>query len=212
MDPAIPLARRAAVDDLPLLLELWRSAGLPADDLAPFLTEFQVASTPEGTVTAAIGLMVGGADALLHSEALSAEYEADELRSTLWSRVIILARNQGIQRLWTQETGDFWTASGFVPATFPMETGVPKFVEPGPGWFWCQLFDPVEAKQLVAEQMALWEATRAGEAEELQQRIRNFRTLAVGFAALVVLMMLGFLFYVLRARPDILQKVLRGGR
>jgi hypothetical protein len=74
------------------------------------------------------------------------------------------------------------------------------------------LFDPVEAKQLVAEQMALWESTRAGEAEELQQRIRNFRTLAVGFAALVVLMMLGFLFYVLRARPDILQKVLRGGR
>lgn len=209
MESATLFARRAAVDDLPALLELWRSTVLPADELASFLTEFQVAATPAGEVAAAIGLMVEGTDALLHSEALIPEVDPDELRSTLWRRVMILARNQGIQRVWTQESSDYWSATGFSPVEFPRDGTTPKFVEPGPGWSCCQLFDPVEAKQLAAEQMALWEATRAGEAEALQQRIQRFKTVALGLAALVVLMMFGMLFYIFSTHPEVLHRVLR---
>lgn len=212
MESLPSMARRAAVEDLPILLDLWASVGLPADELAPFLAEFQVVTTTDGQLTGAIGMMVEGTQALLHSESLRPELDPDELRSTLWRRVMILARNQGIQRVWTQESGGFWSDSGFalVPVSADHRQGVPGFVQPGDPWYCCQLFDPAEAKQVVAEQMAVWEATRAGESQELQQRIHTFRVLAIGFAALIIVAMLGMTFYVLKSRPDILQRMLHG--
>lgn len=207
-----PLARRAAVDDLSALRELWALTGLPAEELSSFLTEFQVASTADGRLVAAVGLMVEGSDALLHSEAIVPDLDPEELRATLWRRVMILARNQGIHRVWTQEDDEFWVASGFLPAAIDPNGRVPSFVQPADDWRCCQLFDPAEAKQVVAEQMAVWQATRSGEVDELQGKIRTVRNLAFGFAGLVILVILGMLFYIVRARPDLLQRLVRGGR
>lgn len=207
-------ARRATVEDLPALQALWQIGGLPADELEKFLTEFQVVpGEGEGVLLGAIGLMVEGNDALLHSEALAPGDEGDEIRAALWRRLQIVARNQGIHRLWTQEDADYWRTGGFVAA--PVETvaaATAAFVHKTATWMVCELIDPAKAKQLVTEQMAIWHATRAQEADELQNKIRAFRNASILIAAIVVVLMIGMVVFVLRQRPEILQRLLHGGR
>ena len=207
-------ARRATVEDLPALQALWQIGGLPADELEKFLTEFQVVpGEGEGVLLGAIGLMVEGNDALLHSEALVPGDEGDEIRAALWRRLQIVARNQGIHRLWTQEDADYWRTGGFGAA--PAETvsaATVAFVDKTATWLVCDLIDPAKAKQLVTEQMAIWHATRTQEADELQGKIRAFRNASILVAAVVVVLMIGMVVFVLRQRPEILQRLLHGGR
>jgi N-acetylglutamate synthase-like GNAT family acetyltransferase len=207
-------ARRATVEDLPALQALWQIGGLPADELEKFLTEFQVVpGEGEGVLLGAIGLMVEGNDALLHSEALAPGDEGDEIRAALWRRLQIVARNQGIHRLWTQEDADYWRTGGFGVA--PAETvsaATAAFVDKTATWLVCDLIDPAKAKQLVTEQMAIWHATRTQEADELQGKIRAFRNASIVIAAVVVVLMIGMVVFVLRQRPEILQRLLHGGR
>ena len=210
-------ARRATVEDLPALQALWQIGGLPAEELEKFLTEFQVVpGEGEGVLLGAIGLMVEGDDALLHSEALApgdGGDEGDEIRAALWRRLQIIARNQGIHRLWTQEDADYWRTGGFGAA--PAETvsaATAAFVDKTATWLVCDLIDPAKAKQLVTEQMAIWHATRTQEADELQGKIRAFRNASLLIVAVVVVLMIGIVVFVLRQRPEILQRLLHGGR
>lgn len=207
-------ARRATLEDLPALQALWQRAGLPWEELERFLTEFQVVpGEEEGVLLAGLGLMVEGNDALLHSEALATEENDDELRAALWRRLQIVARNQGIHRLWTQEDADYWRASGFVAASPAAVAGATAaFVDKSAAWWLCELIDPEKAKRLTTEQMAIWQASRAQEAEELQTKIRTFRNLALLLAAAVVAVMVGMVFFVLLRRPELLQRLLHGGR
>ena len=213
-------ARRATVEDLPALQALWQIGGLPAEELEKFLTEFQVVpGEGEGVLLGAIGLMVEGNDALLHSEALVPGDEgdggdqSDAIRAALWRRLQIIARNQGIHRLWTQEDADYWRTGGFGAA--PAETvsaATAAFVDKTATWLVCELIDPAKAKQLVTEQMAIWHATRTQEADELQGKIRAFRNASLLIVAVVVVLMIGMVVFVLRQRPEILQRLLHGGR
>ena len=212
-------ARRATVEDLPALQALWQIGGLPAEELEKFLTEFQVVpGEGEGVLLGAIGLMVEGNDALLHSEALASGHEGDEgdegdeIRAALWRRLQIIARNQGIHRLWTQEDADYWRTGGFGAA--PAETvsaATAAFVDKTATWLVCELIDPAKAKQLVTEQMAIWHATRTQEADELQGKIRAFRNASLLVVAVVVVLMIGIVVFVLRQRPEILKRLLHGG-
>ncbi len=208
MEPPALSARRATVEDLPALQALWQQAGLPWLELERFVTEFQVVpSEVEGALLAAIGLLVEGNDALLHTEAVADSEQADELRATLWRRVQIVARNQGVQRLWTQEDADYWQASGFskaAPATVAGATAT--FVDKSADWRICELIDPDKAKHLVDEQMAIWQAERAQEAEALQDKIRAFRTVAFGLAIMVTLVALGMLLYIGMRHPEIFRR------
>jgi N-acetylglutamate synthase-like GNAT family acetyltransferase len=207
VEPPALSARRATVEDLPALQALWQQAGLPWLELERYVTEFQVVPAEvDGTLLGAVGLLVEGNDALLHTEAVAVTgaEQADELRATLWRRVQIVARNQGVQRLWTQEDADYWQASGFskaAPATVAGATAT--FVDKSAEWRICELIDPDKAKHLVDEQMAIWQAARAQEAEALQDTIRVFRTTAFGVAIMVTLVALGMLFYIGMRRPEI---------
>lgn len=210
MEPPALSARRATVEDLPALQALWQQADLPWMELERFATEFQVvpAEVP-GVLLAAIGLLVEGNDALLHTEAVADPELADELRVTLWNRVQIVARNQGVQRIWTQEDADYWRASGFSkPSPAMLGAATATFVDKSAEWQVFELLDPDKAKHMVDEQMAIWEAARAQEAEELQEKIRRFRTFAFGLAGLVTLGALGIFFYVILRHPEILRRVL----
>ncbi len=210
VEPPALSARRATVEDLPALQALWQQADLPWMELERFATEFQVVPA-EGTdvLLAAIGLLVEGSDALLHTEAVADPGLADELRATLWTRVQIVARNQGVQRIWTQEDADYWRASGFSkPSSTMLAEATATFVDKSAEWQVFELLDPDKAKHLVDEQMAIWEAARAQEAEELQDKIRKFRTFAFGLAGLVTLGALGIFLYVILRHPEILRRVL----
>jgi N-acetylglutamate synthase-like GNAT family acetyltransferase len=108
MDPARFFVRRATVDDLSGLKELWTRAHLQVLDLEKRLTDFQLVVSEESDLMAAVALRVEAGQGLLHSEAFAGPEDQDSLRQLLWARVITLARNHGLSQLWTSELAPFW--------------------------------------------------------------------------------------------------------
>lgn len=210
MEPPALSARRATVEDLPALQELWRRTGLPALELERYVTEFQVVpGAAEGTLAAALGLMVEGNDALLHTEAIGDHETADALRAGLWRRVQIVARNQGVHRLWTQEDAEYWRTGGFAPPPPQMLAATKaSFIDPAATWLVCALVDPAKAGLQVNEQMAIWQSARSQEAQDLQARIRLVRNVALSFAALVTISACALFLYVILRHPETVQRLL----
>lgn len=203
-------ARRATLDDLAGLQALWQRCGLPWEQLERYLTEFQVVPLDDGTFVGAMGLLVEGHEALMHTEAIPADQgEPDEIRAALWRRVQIVARNQGVVRLWTQEDAPYWGASGYgVPD--PKSRGEAKagFLSDDPDWRMYQLVDPDRAAKMVQEQMAIWEATRSQESDDLQETVRRIRTIAFVVTGLIIAVLFGLVMYVFAKRPDMIQRLL----
>jgi N-acetylglutamate synthase-like GNAT family acetyltransferase len=204
-------ARRATSEDLPVLEALWQQTGLPWDQLHGFLNEFQVATDESGGLAGAIGLLIEGSQALLHTEAVRADVEADAVRSSLWRRVQIVARNQGVQRIWTQEDAPYWLASGFAAATpMAVQQNRASFLDPAAAWFAFDLMDPARAQGLINEQLAILEAERMQSAESFQSRVRAFRIFAILMALLILGVCLWLLFRIFHARPDVLKRLVGG--
>ena len=65
------VTRRATVEDLPQLIDLWRLEQLPAASLEKRFTEFQIVCDDIGRVLAAVGIQISGAQAWLHSESIA---------------------------------------------------------------------------------------------------------------------------------------------
>lgn len=196
------------MEDLPALGALWQRAGLPAEELEKFVTEFQVVEGAGGVLRGAIGLQRDGDQALLHSEALEREEGAEAVRRALWARLQVLARNQGVVRLWTLEDAPFWRGV-FRPATPAEVAGLAAvFADPGLSWWTLQLVDLARLEQL-AQQRALLRGDFTGGADErFQETVRRIRVAAYGLAALVILLLAGFALYALMHR-EILQRALQ---
>jgi N-acetylglutamate synthase-like GNAT family acetyltransferase len=117
MNPTQLSVRRATVDDLAALKNIWKTMRLPADDLEKRLTEFQVAENAGSEVVGAIGIQFIKQHALLHSEGYSDFSIADDARSLFWERIQKLAAHHSAFRMWTQERSPFWKSFGFHPPT-----------------------------------------------------------------------------------------------
>lgn len=205
-------SRRATVEDLGLLEILWTESGLPATELGRFLTEFQVVTDDAGRILHAIGLMVEGDQALLHSEALATtpDVDPDACRAALWKRLRIIARNQGISRIWTQEDAEYWRASGYQPvpmAQLPPE--LPSFVQREEGWWAYRSPDPTQADQLLKRELALWKTQREQETQSFQQRVKVFRVVAMGLFGLSLILLVAFVFTAAKIRPEAFRHLFR---
>lgn len=216
MDPSAFSARRATLDDLPLLQALWQEAGLPGEELEKFLAEFQVVADEDGSLLAAIGLLVEGSHGLLHTEAIAAAAadQADEMRAALWRRLQIVARNQGLHRIWTQEDGEFWRGVFTLADSGTVTEAGTTFLtaDPTAAWFQHELLDPAKAKQLVNEQMAIWAATREQEREQFRNKTRVFMWIAMT-VAFAVLAMCGYVLFRVFSSPqgtELLNRTIRG--
>jgi N-acetylglutamate synthase-like GNAT family acetyltransferase len=209
-------ARRATVDDLPSLQALWIEAGQPWEELEKLLAEFQVVADEDGSLLAAVGLLVEGSEGLLHTETVAARAgeEADELRAQLWRRIQIVARNQGVVRLWTAEDAPYWATEFSVAPAATVEAAGAGFLgnDLTASWRVRELVDPNKARQLVNEQMAIWSATRAQEQEQFQRKTRTFMLFALVLVAAIIGTCAWMIFRVMSAQPDLLQRIFRGGR
>ena len=205
-------ARRAHVDDLPGLQALWQRVGLPWDQLERFLTEFIVVPDPEGTILAAVGLQTEGDEGLVHSEAVIPRDDEADLRSALWQRLQIVARNQGVSRLWTLEDDAFWQ-SVFAPAALPDIAASPiASADPEAPWTTLQLIDRARAQKLIDERMALWEASRQSDSSGLHDTIAQIRRFAFVLAGSVIFMMVLMIVYVLVRKPGAINTLLQHAR
>lgn len=114
MTPSNVQVRRATVDDLVELRQLWSQAQFDIAGIEKRLTEFQVAETVDGRILAGIGIQVDGKQGLIHHEVFREPEAAASLRPRLWERVQTIARNHGLVRLWIVDTGEaYWPEAGF---------------------------------------------------------------------------------------------------
>ncbi len=104
--------RRATLEDLPALRELWKKVNLPLGDLEKRFTEVQIAEAADGQIAGALGVKIDRLHGLLHSEAIP-EKENAALYEAFWQRVQILSRNYGLFRLWTESQAPYWGTIGF---------------------------------------------------------------------------------------------------
>ena len=86
--------RRATVDDLGGLKQLWQRARLQVLDLEKRLTDFQLVVSDAGDLIGAIGLHIEGKQGQVHSEAFAQPELDAQFRDQVWERIQVLARDR----------------------------------------------------------------------------------------------------------------------
>lgn len=202
MDVSSLVIRRATVDDLPQLLELWRQERLPWQELEKRLTEFQVADDGTGTVFGAVGVRIVGREGCLHSEVFRQWELADSLRTRFWERVETLAHNHALVRLWTQLTAPFWHGYGFQPPTAEV---LPKFPPAfgDQGGVWTVLTLRAEAPPVdLDKEFSLFQETERARTEKAFAQARMLRKIAIILALLLFVgVVVGMTYLLVKTQP-----------
>jgi N-acetylglutamate synthase-like GNAT family acetyltransferase len=189
MNPAGLNVRRAVVDDLPQLLNLWKIEKLPWEILEKRFTEFQVAVDSNNQVIGAIGLHIVGHEGLMHSEAFLRFDLADTIREMIWERIEVIAHNFGLVRIWTREDSPFWHHYGFRPATNEQLQKLPKiFGTADSGWY-VATFRKEEPPKVISpeKEFEILIAQEKAETQRITDLAKIMRVIAVIIAALLLL-------------------------
>lgn len=206
MIPPESTLRRATVDDLIGLKQLWQRAHLQVLDLEKRLTEFQLIVTDNGDLLGAIGLQIDGKQGRIHSEAFTQPEDQDKHRQQLWERVQSIARNHGLMRVWTQESAPFWNQRGFQQATEEALQKLPAvFGDASSPWFALQLREENIAVISLEKEFELFQAAQQAGSEKLMQQAKMLRTVAYIFLGIVVLAAGFFLVQIFLKNPSLLQ-------
>jgi N-acetylglutamate synthase-like GNAT family acetyltransferase len=182
--PAKLHVRRATVDDLPALQSLWASMRINADGLESRLTEFQIVEADQ-TFAGAIGVQLIRTAARLHSEGFTDFAIADAARQLFWERILTLAANHGVFRIWTQETSPFWTHWGFQPANAETLQRLPEEWKDLEGrWLTLELKNEDAINAALKNQFASFMDDEKKQTASVSQKARTLNTIitAIGFA------------------------------
>lgn len=199
--------RRATLDDIGQLTELWQSMRLPADELAKRITEFQVAESAEGKVVGAVGLQLSERQGRLHSEAFTDFSLADLLRPQLWERFQAVATNHGLVRLWTQEQAPFWSHCGLAKADEEAMAKLPALWRSLPGsWLTLKLKDDIEEVISADKEFARFMEAERQRTERTFQHARILKAIATLTAVAVLFLVLAAAFYIFRRNPQLLHR------
>jgi hypothetical protein len=191
--------RRATLDDLKQLTVMWASMNYAVTELAPRVTEFQVAESAQGALLGAIGLQVTEGQGCVHSEVFADFALADALRPLFWERLQALALNQSLFRLWTREPAPFWSHCGLVRADAEALGQLPAAWRAGSatGWLTVKLRENLGEILSADKQFALFMAAERQRTARTLQRGKLLHALAMLFVLLVVCLALGAAFYLL---------------
>ncbi|HEX7651951.1 MAG TPA: hypothetical protein VF607_00500 [Verrucomicrobiae bacterium] len=187
--------RRAIIDDLPALQDLWLSMQLDPADLETRLTEFQVVERA-GAVVGAIGFQILGTAGRLYGEGYSDYSVADAARALFWERIQTLAASHGVFRLWTQEVSPYWQHQDFTPPDADARERLPQDWQGREGkWLTLELKNEAVINAAYKTQMAKLSALEKQSAAELEAKARMMRTLIIlgGFG--VFFLCVGFVLW-----------------
>jgi N-acetylglutamate synthase-like GNAT family acetyltransferase len=181
--------RRATTDDLQGLKVLWKSMLLPARKLGRRPTEFLVAETDDGKLLGAIGIQIVRRHARLHSEGFFDFALADHARHLFWERILKLASNHGVFRLWIQDAAPFWTRSGFRSASVEKLSRLPEEWNQDSGkWFTLQLKDEEVIANALDKDLAAFMSDEKKSAARLREQAQTLKTIItiIGFSIGIV--------------------------
>lgn len=131
------ITRRATVDDLPQLIELWDKAFCPADIFEKRLTEFHLVEDAQTKrILASIGIHPENTGAMIHSEVFGDPLNQDLYRDMLWPRFQTLSRNLGYPKSGLKRQPIFglkWVSEEFLKMTWGLSPIFPtaKNIFPG---------------------------------------------------------------------------------
>lgn len=196
MNPATYRVRRASVEDLPHLRQLWESMRLPVTDLEKRLTEFQVVEDAPGKVVGTLGFSIQARHGLIHSEAFADFSEADQMRPLFWTRIQSLVHNHGLARLWTLENSPFWTRNGFLPAN---EQAIQKLPAPwtgtGKSWFTLRIKDE-DAVVSIEKEISAWMLSEKQTTARRYEKAKTIKSWIIGICIVIGLVILAAAVYV----------------
>jgi N-acetylglutamate synthase-like GNAT family acetyltransferase len=195
--------RRATLEDLPMLRGFWQAAHLSAEELERRFTEFQVALDQEGQIAGTLGLQISRLQGLVHSEAFSSPEVAAEIRPLLWQRIMTVARNNGLVRLWALPTTRFYREQGMVDIDDTIRAKLPEgFGSPMADWVSLKLKDENPAASAAEQEFEVFAISQRVETERMMDRAKAFKIIAYSLLVLVMaaLALLAFVLGRLRQR------------
>lgn len=193
-------ARRATLDDIEALRDLWEMMRYPLNELEKQLTDFQVVVDVEGKVVGSVGFRSAQRQGQIHSEAFSDFSFAERARPVLWERIQSLSNNHGVARLWTNDASPFWTHNGFQPATPANLEKLPvQWDRTKPGWLTLQLKDENAIASLDKE-FAMFMASEKQRSEYALGQAKTLKTIATVVALLIAFGILAAAAFVFLSR------------
>ena len=185
--------RRATVDDLPQLKLLWAAERHPDGEFDKRFTEFQVAVDHDGSIVGAVGLRIYKLQGLIHSEAFASRDDAAAIRPVLWQRIVNVARNHGLVRLWMMPTTSFYRDQGMAEADETLRAKLPEdFGHPKADWITLRLKEENASAVSLEKEFEIFAQSQKDSTEDLLRRAQVFKVLAyvllvVAFGALAAL-------------------------
>lgn len=188
MDPARFSLRRATLDDLEGLKELWTRNHLQVLDLERHLTDFQMVVTMEGDLLAAVGFRIEGGAALVHSEAFAQEGGEDELRELLWKRLGNLAQNHGLVRMWTLEGAPFWVeqADFREAGEGDLKRFPAAFGDAGLGWKTRVLREESARAMTLEQELRIFQQQSRADMSSVMSQAQMIKGMAYGIAGMIL--------------------------
>jgi N-acetylglutamate synthase-like GNAT family acetyltransferase len=190
--------RRALIDDLPALRELWGVMQFPVAELEKQLLEFQVAEAGEGKLAGAVAFQIDGPHACLYGEGYLDFSMADELRELFWERVQVLAANHGVFRLWRQDNSPFWTQCGFKPASPEDLARLPQGWRTSEArWFTLRLKDEDAINSVIEKEMAAFKVYEGREVSSIREKARTMNIIFSAIGVILGIVFIGLAVYLM---------------
>lgn len=195
MSTDLIVVRRATLEDLGRLVELWRSMNFDPEPLIKRVTEFQVAELRDGSFVGAIGLQILEKQGLIHSEGFADFGYSQHAREALWERLNALATNHGLLRLWTREQAPFWNHCGMRKADHEALEKLPSAWRMSGDWLTIKLRDDVESLMAADREFALFMQAEKARTARAIRRAKVLKTLVgvIAFAVMAFALVAAFL-------------------
>lgn len=180
-------ARRATTDDVAQLLALWKAAQLPGVELEKQFTDFQVVEDDKGNLVAATAMQISAQQGKIHSETFADFALTNAVRPLLWERFQVVAKNNGLYRLWTDETAPFWKKeAGFAEVSETQLHKLPEgFGNRHRGWTVLELREEFATPEALEQQFQLFKQTEELHRNSLIRQAKVWQVAGILIAGLV---------------------------
>jgi N-acetylglutamate synthase-like GNAT family acetyltransferase len=197
--------RRATLDDIGPLTELWKSMKFPAEGMSKRITEFQIATDKSGQLLGGLGLQIAERQGLIHSDAFVDFSLAEQLRPLLWERIHSVATNHGLSRLWTQEKAPFWNHCGMIKAEPEVLAKLPvPWRGTAEGWLTLKLKEDVETVVSMDKEFALFMDSEKQRTQRAFQQAKILKVIVTLIALALFGLVIAGVFLMARKNPQLL--------
>jgi N-acetylglutamate synthase-like GNAT family acetyltransferase len=197
--------RRATLEDVGSLTELWTSMNFAVADLARRTTEFQVAEDAGGKLLGAVAIQIAEKQGRIHSEAFGDFALADQLRPLLWERLQAVANNHGLLRLWTDEKAPFWNHCGLGKADAEAIQKLPVLWRgQTTEWLTIKLREDVAAVISADKEFAMFMEAEKQKTERTMQNAKLLKLVATLVSLGLLIVVCAGAFLILKKNPKLL--------